>query len=95
MEILRNACTWWLNSKLGHDRKQDSAGWKGIPVYDCSREEAVFIIVGRGRDLFLFEFLAVNGIPSKRCQLTCTHFIQYKKQTIVLIKKQVGMTKKP
>ena len=29
-------------------------------MYDCSREEAVFIIVGIGDDLFIFEFLAVN-----------------------------------
>ena len=29
-------------------------------MYDNSREEAVFIIVGRGEDLFIFEFLAVN-----------------------------------
>ena len=47
-------------------------------MYDCSREEAVFMIVGRGGDLFIFEFLAVNRIPSKRSLLTCTHFIHYK-----------------
>ena len=47
-------------SKLDHGRKQDSADWEGIPVYDCSREEAVFIIVGRGGDMCIFEFLAVN-----------------------------------
>ena len=29
-------------------------------MYDFSREEAVFIIVGRGGDLFIFEFLVVN-----------------------------------
>ena len=29
-------------------------------MYVCSREEDVFIIVGRGGDLFIFEFLAVN-----------------------------------
>ena len=29
-------------------------------MFDCSIEEAVFIIVGRGGDLFIFEFLAVN-----------------------------------
>ena len=28
--------------------------------YDCSREEAVFIIVGRGGDQFIFEFIAAN-----------------------------------
>ena len=39
-----------LVNKLCHGRKQDSAGWEGILVYDCSREEAVFIIVVRGGD---------------------------------------------
>ena len=29
-------------------------------MHDCSREEAVFIIVGRGGDLFIFEFLEDN-----------------------------------
>ena len=29
-------------------------------MYDCSREQSIFIIVGRGRDLFMFEFLADN-----------------------------------
>ena len=29
-------------------------------MYGCSREEAVFIIVGRGGDLFIFEFVAEN-----------------------------------
>ena len=48
------------NSELDHVRKQDSGGWEGIPVYDCSREKAVFIIVGRCGSLFIFEFLAVN-----------------------------------
>ena len=57
---LGGACTWWLNIKLDQGRKQDSAGWEGILVYDCSREEAVFIIDGRGGDLFIFEFQAVN-----------------------------------
>ena len=29
-------------------------------MYDCSREEVVFMIVGRGGDLFIFGFLAVK-----------------------------------
>ena len=40
-------------TKLCHGREQDSAGWEGIPKYDCWREGAVFIIVGRGGDLFI------------------------------------------
>ena len=58
--IKRDAYTWWLNRKLCHSWKQDSAGWEGIPVFDCSREDAVFIILGRGGDLFIFEVLAVK-----------------------------------
>ena len=65
MVIKGDTCTWWLNSKLCHGRKQDSAGWEGIPVYDCCREEAVFIIAGRGGDLFIFGFRAVKWIPFK------------------------------
>ena len=42
---------------VDHSRKQDSVGWEGIRVYDCSR---VFVIVSRSGDLFIFEFLAVN-----------------------------------
>ena len=60
MEIYGDACIWWLNSKLDHGRKQACVGWEGIPVHDCSRGEAVFLIVGRGGNLFIFEFLAVN-----------------------------------
>ena len=49
-----------LVTKLCHCRKQDSAGWEGIQVYYCSREEAVFIIIGRGWDLLIFGFLEVK-----------------------------------
>ena len=34
-------------------------------MHDCSREEAVFKIVGSGGDLLIFGFLVVNRIPSK------------------------------
>ena len=47
MHPLANSMT-----KLCHGGEQDSAGWESVPMYDCSGEEAVFIIVGRGRDLF-------------------------------------------
>ena len=29
--VSMDACTWWLNSKVCHGMKQDSAGWEGIP----------------------------------------------------------------
>ena len=56
-------------------------------MYDCSRAKAVFIIVGRDGDMFIFGFLAVKRIPSKRSQLTYTHLIQKKLLTVVIIKK--------
>ena len=48
MHHLANSMT-----KLCHQGEQDVAGLKGVPKYDCSGEEAVFIIVGRGGDLFV------------------------------------------
>ena len=49
-----------LVTKLYIGRKQDSAGWEGIPVYDCSREEVVLIIVGKGWDQLILRFLAAK-----------------------------------
>ena len=49
-----------LVTKLYHGRKQDSAGWEGIPVYDCSKKEAVFIIFGKGLDQLILRVLAVK-----------------------------------
>ena len=50
MHHLANSMT-----KLSHGREQDSAGWEGVPMYDYFGEEAVFIIVGRGGDLFVWQ----------------------------------------
>ena len=43
-----------------HSMKQDGAGWEDIPLFGCSREEAVFITVGRGGDLLILGFPAVK-----------------------------------
>ena len=40
--------------------KQNSSDCDGIPAYDCSREEALFIIVGRSGDMLIFGFKAVK-----------------------------------
>ena len=51
MHHLSNSMT-----KLCHGREQDSADWGGgggVPMHDCLEEEAAFIIVGRGEDLFV------------------------------------------
>ena len=47
-------------TELCHGRKIDITGWEGIPVYDCSREEAIFIIDCRDGDQLIFWFLAVK-----------------------------------
>ena len=40
-------------TKLCHGRKQGGAGSKCVPIYACSGEEAVLVIVGGGGDLFI------------------------------------------
>ena len=50
----------YLVTNLYNGRKQDSAGLEGIPVHDCSREEALFIIVDRGGDMLIFGVTAVK-----------------------------------
>ena len=55
MHHLANSMT-----KLCHGREQDSAGWEGVPMYDCSGEEAVFIIVGRGWDLSICQMKGLH-----------------------------------
>ena len=59
MHHLANSMT-----KLCHCREQDSAGWEGVPMYDCLGEEAVFIIVGRGWDLFVCQRVDEFRLPS-------------------------------
>ena len=51
-------------TKLCLGREQDSAGWEGVPMNDCSGEEAVFIIVGIGGDLFVCQRLDEFRLPS-------------------------------
>ena len=51
-------------TKLCHNRKQDSAGWAGVPMFNCLRKEAVFIIVGRGGDLFICQRVDEFRLPS-------------------------------
>ena len=53
-----------IMTKLCHGREQDSAGWVGVPMYDCSGEEAVVIIIGRGWDLFICQRVDEFRLPS-------------------------------
>ena len=58
MHHLANSMT-----KQCHGREQGSAGWEGFPMYDCSGEDAVFIIVSRGGD---YENLPHDLVDSER-----------------------------
>ena len=40
-----------IMNELWQYREQDNAGWEGVPLYDSSGENAVFIVVCRGGDL--------------------------------------------
>ena len=51
-------------TKLYHGREQDSANWEGVPMHDCLGEEAAFIIVGRGGDLFVCQRVEAFRLPS-------------------------------
>ena len=48
MHHLANSMT-----KLCYGRKQEGAGSECVPIYACSGGEAVFVIVGGGKDLFI------------------------------------------
>ena len=54
-------------ANLCHGWEQDSAGWEGVPIYGCSREEAVSIIAGRGGDLFICQRVDELRLPSIWC----------------------------
>ena len=56
-------------TKLCHGREQDNAGWEGIPVYDSSRVEAVFIEVCRGGGLLVSQRMDHGEfrLPAFRC----------------------------
>ena len=51
-------------TKLCHSREQDSAGWEGIPMYNCSGDEIVYIIVYRGGVLFICQRVGEFRLPS-------------------------------
>ena len=53
-------------TKLCHGREQDTAGWEGIPVYDSSREEAVFIVVYRNGGLLVSQWVDKFRLPAVR-----------------------------
>ena len=40
-------------TKLCHGREHEGAGSDSVPIYACSGEEDVFVMVGGGGDLFI------------------------------------------
>ena len=48
MHHLANSVT-----KLCHGREHEGAGSDSVPIYACSGEEDVFVMVGGGGDLFI------------------------------------------
>ena len=51
-------------TKLCQGREQSNAGLEGVPVYDCSWEKAVFIVVCRGWDLLVCQRVDAFRLPA-------------------------------
>ena len=47
---------------LCYGRNQWYEGWEGIPMYDCSGKESVFIVVLECLYLFVCQRLVVSGL---------------------------------
>ena len=56
-------------TKLCQDRKQRYEGWEGIPRYDCSRKEDVFIVILGGGCLSVCQRVDVSGLPTVWCEI--------------------------
>ena len=69
-------------TKLCKGREQWYEGWEGIPMYDCSGKESVFIVV--------LEYGYLSGLPTVWCEIVggrdCDKVIgdlvQYDKATV-------------
>ena len=49
-------------NKLCQGRNQWYEGWEGIPMYDCSGKEGVFIVVSVG--ICLYASVDMSGLPT-------------------------------
>ena len=56
-------------TKLCQDRKQWYEGWEGIPMYDCSGKEGVFIVVLECGYLSVCQRVDVFGLPTVWCEI--------------------------
>ena len=56
-------------TKLHRGRRQWYEGWKGIPMYDCSGKEGVFIVVLEYGYLSVCQRVDVSGLPTIWCEV--------------------------
>ena len=56
-------------TKLCQGRKQWYEGWEGIPVYDCSRKEGVFIVALECGYLIVCQRVEFSGLPTVWCKI--------------------------
>ena len=56
-------------TKLCQCRKQWYEGWEGIPMYDCSGKEGVFIVVIECGCLSVCQSVDVSGPPTIWCEI--------------------------
>ena len=56
-------------TKLCQGRKHWYEGWEGIPMYDCSEEEGVFIVVLECGYLSVCQRVDVSGLPTVWCEI--------------------------
>ena len=56
-------------TKLCQGRKQWYEGWEGIPMYDYSRKEGVFIVILECGYLFVCQRVDVSGLPTVWCEI--------------------------
>ena len=56
-------------TKLCQGRKQRYEGWEGIPMYDCSTKEGVFIVILECGYLSVCQRVDVSGLPTVWCEI--------------------------
>ena len=56
-------------TKLCQGSKQWYEGWEGIPMYDCSGKEGVFIVVLECGYLSVCQRVDVSGLPTVWCEI--------------------------
>ena len=56
-------------TKLCQGRKQRYESWDGIPMYDCSRKEGVFVVILKCGYLYVCQRVYVSGLPTVWCEI--------------------------